>query len=162
MKKLLLFFVAVLPFACGSDDEDQGLADYDYIVFGDYYGYCQGKCVSIYKLEASKLFTDTLQKYPYPGYKKAYEGKYEPLGHDLYDQVKDLPEGIPYTKLKSKDVVIGQPDAGDWGGIYLEVSVKGHVDYWFLDKMESNLPDDLKGFVAQLNKKIAVLKTSGN
>jgi len=31
--------------------------------------------------------------------------------------------------------VIGQPDAGDWGGLYVEIKCVGEpVQYWFIDQ----------------------------
>lgn len=36
--------------------------------------------------------------------------------------------------LKEKKTVIGQPDAGDWGGIYVEYNANGLRKLWLLDK----------------------------
>lgn len=164
MKKLLFFLIASLPFAC-SDDDGKDLSknadvDYDYVIFGDYYGECAGDCVHIYKLSADKLYA--IENGPYPHGTQTYPGKYTQLSTALYEEVKNLPNGIPYETLKNSDTTIGEPDAGDSGGIYLEVSVDGERDYWFLDKKEDNLPNNLKSLVDDINEKLAVLKAAGD
>lgn len=161
MKKFLFLLVAVLPFACGDDDRNGSAnVDYDYVVFGDYYGECTADCVHIYKLEDNKTYRDGKQEYPLRT--TSYNGEYILLDENLYTEMKDLLDVIPYDVLKDGDKTIGQPDAGDWGGLYLEVSVDGQVDYWFIDKKEENLPDNLKALVAKINEKLLYLSHNEN
>lgn len=41
------------------------LSDSDYIIFGHFYGFYIGEnCIDIYRLENSKIFEDTKDKYP--------------------------------------------------------------------------------------------------
>lgn len=160
MKKLLFFLAAASPFACSNNDHD-GMTvaevDYDYVVFGDYYGECLKNCIHIYKLENNSMYVDSRQKYPIIA--ESYKGEYHDILDDaIYEETKDLMDAIPYDILKSHDTVIGQPDAGDWGGIYLEVSIDGEVEYWLIDKMEVNLPENLKAFVAKVNEKLLYLR----
>jgi hypothetical protein len=164
MKKLLFLLIAVLPLAC-SEDDNQGSGqpiddNYDYIVFGDYYGMCADKCVNIYKLDGTKVYADT--RATYPKYTEPYAGKYRALSDNLYKEVRDIPGGIPYEDLVKGDTIVGYPDGADWGGIYLAVSINGEVKYWFLDKMQENLPADLRPFVAYLDQRIAVLNAARN
>ena len=51
-----------------------------------------------------------------------------------------------------------QPDAGDWGGIYFEISEGGETEYWFIDKMRSNIPTYLVPFVEEIEQDIELLK----
>jgi hypothetical protein len=158
MKKFLFLFAAALPLACGDDDQDA--IDYDYVIFGDYYGECTTDCVHIYKLEADNTYSDAAKMYP--SRTAPYEGDYQLLDENIYDEMKDLLDIIPYGALKSHDTTIGEPDAGDWGGIYLAVSVNGEVDYWFIDKKEENLPNNLKPLLAKINEKLLYLRNHEN
>ena len=65
---------------------------------------------------------------------------------------------VPSELTKENEVVIGMPDAGDWGGIYLEIMEGSEKRFWLIDKMEYNLPDYLKPFVAKVNDAIEAVK----
>lgn len=36
---------------------------------------------------------------------------------------------------------MGTPDAGDWGGVYLQRIIDGQSQWWVIDMMDNNLPD---------------------
>ena len=67
---------------------------------------------------------------------------------------------FPEQLYSETDHVLGQPDAGDWGGIYVEIK---HVNdparsgFWLLDQMESNMPQVYNDFVDQINEKIHLI-----
>jgi hypothetical protein len=68
--------------------------------------------------------------------------------------VKSLKTIIPQELLMTNSTIIGQPDGGDWGGLYFEVTTKGKKQYWYIDKMQTNLPEYLKPFAAELENYI--------
>ena len=68
--------------------------------------------------------------------------------------MKDLRNEFPAELLTTNSTVIGQPDAGDWGGIYFETTHGGEKKYWLIDKMESNLPATLIPFVEKIESNI--------
>jgi hypothetical protein len=80
------------------------------------------------------------------------------LPDSLYQRVKDLPARIPAQLYQESNRVIGQPDAGDWGGYYLEVSQNGKSQFWLIDKPKANLPDYLHAFVDELEASVEQLK----
>jgi hypothetical protein len=150
----LLLFAGIS--AC-HDCENEGHPD-DFIVFGHFYGECGGEgCVEIFKLTGTKLYEDTLDHYP--GSNDFYSGEFVThLSQDKFEAVKDLENFIPDQLYQETDVVIGQPDAGDWGGIYFEISEDGVHRFWLLDQLESNMPAVYNLFVERINEKIALIQ----
>lgn len=60
--------------------------------------------------------------------------------------------------LNEPSIVIGQPDAGDWGGFYIEYNFDGVRKFWLLDQMKRNVPNGYHDFLDQVNKKINQLQ----
>lgn len=149
----LLFILGLL----GCEDKDPGLGNFDYIIFGHYYGFCSGEaCVEIFKVTGSDVYEDT--KDVYPGRDGVYNGEYQKLDRSFYTLAKGLENYVPSELLGNKEKIIGQPDAGDWGGLYFEFSTNGKRDYWYIDKNRSNLPDYLIPFAEQIESRIEALQ----
>ena len=147
----------LILFACENEDITRGEFATDYIAFGHFYGFCMGEqCVEIYKVTDANLYEDTRDNYPPRD--EAYIGDFKPLSDQLFEQVKDLKSKIPSKLLETPSGIIGQPDAGDWGGIYFEVSVEGEKKYWFIDKMRPNIPDYLNPLVDEIESKIELIR----
>lgn len=159
LKKKLTFIVVILLVAFGCQSDEIVLSGKDYIVFGDYYGMCAGNsCVDIYRLESNRLLADT--KKQYPNRLSFYEGNFTELSAVKFEAVKDIVNYFPNELLSIKDTTIGQPDAGDWGGFYIEYNYNGKHRFWMLDKMKSNVPASLHAFIDKLNEKLSYLETS--
>lgn len=156
MKKItLLTFLSLFFFGC--ENNDPGIKDYDYLVFGHFYGKCAGEaCVEIFKITGSDIYEDTNDKYP--TIDPPYNGNFKKLNQSFYSTAKGLDDFIPSQLINNKEKVIGQPDAGDWGGIYFEFSANGKKEYWILDKNRSNLPEEFIPFVEQIEKRIEALQ----
>ncbi|MCR5888785.1 hypothetical protein LRS06_13605 [Hymenobacter sp. J193] len=122
-------------FSCAKDNPEKALTlENSTVLFGSYYGECSGEeCIEIYKLDtaAQSLAEDTKDEYPTSA--SPYAGAYTARTTAEFDAVKDLVQQIPLTLLAKEDVVIGQPDAGDWGGYYLEVQNGEQRRYWLID-----------------------------
>ena len=129
----------------------------DYILFGHFYGECIGEqCIEIFKLTNDSLYEDINDEYP--NIDKAYDGNFKALDNSLFEQIKGLQAQVPDELLTTNLRVIGQPDAGDWGGIYFEISSKEQNGFWMIDKMQANLPDYLKPFVTEIEKDIDLIE----
>ena len=114
------------------------------------------RCVEMYKLTDQFLYEDTDDSYPgnsTPGFHN-----FLTLNDDSFEKVKSLRTKIPQELINTTTQIIGQPDAGDWGGIYFEISKDGENKYWFIDKMKSNLPSYLVPFVEEIERDIELLK----
>ncbi|MFM8347469.1 MAG: hypothetical protein ACKOAR_05445 [Bacteroidota bacterium] len=150
----------VLPFllllaACG-DDSVTELKGSDSITFGQFFGFCIGEqCIEIYKLTKDGLYEDSNDTYP--ARDKFYQGKFTKLSDDKFRIAAGFETKIPSALLNQQERVIGQPDAGDWGGYYVEVNQNGKREFWIVDKNQQNLPDNLKPFAQELNDLIAAL-----
>jgi hypothetical protein len=59
--------------------------------------------------------------------------------------------------LNETAIVIGQPDAGDWGGIYFETKDGSTHRFWLLDQLENNMPVIYNEFVDRINEKIVLI-----
>lgn len=149
--KILILLMAP---ACQTAYHELETASPDHIIFGHFYGECAGEqCVEIYKLTANSLYEDI--KDEYPSFHKAYDGSFLLLDDSLFEKVNGLRNEIPIGLLKVNPTVIGQPDAGDWGGIYFEIINDGERKYWLIDRKEANIPEGLRAFVGTIGNKIA-------
>jgi|SRR5688500_14560438 len=146
----------LINISCDSDDSILEGAS-DYIVFGSFFGECAGEgCLEMFKLTNEGLFEDTLDVYPSGlGF---WEGQYNVLiDSEKFQQVKDLGDFIPSDLLNNSETTIGQPDAGDWGGIYFELKSGSFHRYWLLDQHEGNMPQVYNEFVDKIIEKIAII-----
>ena len=129
----------------------------EYIVFGHFYGECGGEgCVEIFKIDGSDLFEDISDIYP--GSSDFYNGNFATKwSAEKFELVKDLKTFFPESLMDEPDVVQGQPDGGDWGGIYFEMQRGTTHRFWLLDQMEANMPAEYNAFVDRINEKIAII-----
>lgn len=144
--------------APGCSDEFENLTEPDqYVIFGDFYGECIGRgCIDIFKLEDERVFADTLDRYPSAS-TLPHTVSFVPVTGVDADEVRNLIGRLPAALFDESDIVIGQPDAGDWGGFYLETNVAGKTRFWIIDKMEDNLPSYLREYVERLDEAILLL-----
>jgi hypothetical protein len=154
MKRFLIIILTLV--SCDNDLVKPLESNSEYVVFGHFFGFCAGEeCVEIFKLTENHLFEDS--KDAYPSYEKSYQGDFHLLNDATFQKVKGLKDLIPQQLLTTNETVVGQPDAGDWGGIYFEVRVNGEKKFWLIDKMEMNLPDYLKPFVSEIENRIDLI-----
>ena len=50
---------------------------------------------------------------------------------------------FPTDLLKETERVIGQPDAGDWGELYVEYNLNGVRKFWLLDQKKVMLRQNI-------------------
>lgn len=138
-------------------NEDLKPSKSGYIIFGHFYGECMGEqCIEIFRLEEDQLFEDSNDRYPNStGF---YAGKWKKLSEQKFNDTKDLINGFPLDLLNETSTVIGQPDAGDWGGLYIEYNFDGIRKFWLLDQMKSNVPAEYHNFIDRVNEKINQLQ----
>lgn len=151
MKKLLsAAFIASVLFSC--EDDDPPAQHSDYLIFGHFYGMCLGeKCVETFKLTDTDLYEDTTDEY------RGENKNFHLLDAAQFEKVKILKSKVPAGLLSSPDGVFGTPDGGDFGGIYVEVSVNGETHAWEIDRMHSNIPGYLIPFVNEIESSIAAI-----
>lgn len=112
--------------------------------------------MEIFRLEQEKLFEDTKDKYPNKN--GFYDGTYVQLSQQKFNDTKDLIKYFPSDLLDESNIIIGQPDAGDWGGLYVEYYSDGFRKFWLLDQMKSNVLSKYHYFIDKVNEKIDKLK----
>lgn len=156
------FIVYLFSFSaciCTGDEgreDPQPTLDFEYLVFGHFYGECVGEsCVEIFLLNSDELTEDINDQYPDAN--SRYNGDFAISHADKFSLVKDLPDFIPSRLLEEIQNRIGQPDAGDWGGLYIEYRKDGITKYWLIDQMKSNVPDYLHEFIDKVNEKISYI-----
>jgi hypothetical protein len=136
-----------------------GTGQFEYMVFGHFYGECGGEgCVEIFKLTEVALFEDSTDVYP--GSLLPYAGVYNLLPDAKFQLVIDLMDSFPEALYAESNNVIGMPDAGDWGGIYIEMKFTNEEalsGFWLLDQHEGNMPEVYNLFVDEINEKIALI-----
>jgi hypothetical protein len=125
----------------------------DYIVFGHFYGFCVGEsCIEIFKFSGTTLYEDTLDQYP--GRTEFYSGSFNKIIRPDNAGADELLENIPLKLLNTKSFVIGSPDATDGGGIYFEIKKGNRHDFWIIDKIRNNIPEEIIPFVDKVEKVI--------
>ena len=129
----------------------------DFIVFGTFFGECIGETyIEIYHLTATNLSEDTTDQYP--NSLTPLTGDWVQLPQDKFDAVKDIIGPLPEALLNEPVPVIGQPDAGDWGGAYLEWKEGGIHRFWLLDLNRNNLPEQYHALVTQIETAVAIIQ----
>lgn len=152
LRKISLFCTLAFLFSSCCKDLG-GHPTTDYLIFGHFYGECGGEgCIEIYKLEKEKLFEDTNDIYPNAD--TYYHANYVQLSEEKFKMSKDLVDSFPTDLLKEGSSVIGDPDAGDWGGLYIEYNFNGFRKFWLLDQNKNNVPEKYHRFIDLVNDKI--------
>jgi hypothetical protein len=148
-----LCLVVFLFLSCNEEREKVNI---DYLIFGDFYGECGGEgCIDIYKIENENLYEDT--KDLYPSWETPYDGNYVKLSTSKYNEVNSLLQKFPEKLLHETDTVLGMPDAGDWGGYYIEIHHNNQRRFWLIDKMGAGAPAYLRPFLEDLEVKLNLL-----
>ena len=128
----------------------------DFLVFGRFYGFCMGeKCIEIYRLQDGRIYEDV--KDQYVSNESFYQGDFEPLSEEKYQQVKDLWNVIPSAIYEEDQVRFGCPDCADQGGIYLEIKTGTFHAFWILDQSKSEVPNYLHELMDVVNSKVDIL-----
>jgi hypothetical protein len=91
----------------------------------------------------------------YPLSEMPIKGRFELLESEKYEIAKSIINNIPMQIYKEGQNIIGQPDSGDWGGIYLEIKKNGIKRYWTIDMMKSNIPEYLHNLVDDITIAVA-------
>jgi hypothetical protein len=156
---ILMLSALLLAGACQKETVSPVVAESesDYLVFGHFFGFCGGeKCIEIFKLTDDRLFEDTTDTYPQAGV--FYDGRFVALSQQKFEAVKDIRNAIPQALFTETDNVIGIPDAGDWGGFYIEYKAEGVRKVWLLDTNKQYVPADYHAFIDLLREKIDLLQ----
>ncbi len=156
---LVLSFFVVTVLSCQKECECAGKGKFEYMVFGHFYGKCAGEgCVEIFKIDEESLYEDSTDVYP--NGLAPYIGQYTLLPDAKFQLVKDLIQAFPEALYAEPNNVIGMPDAGDWGGVYVEIKYENEEafsGFWLLDQHEGNMPQIYNDFVDKINEKIALI-----
>ena len=123
--------------------------------FGRYYGKCIGNtCVEIFSLQKNILLEDKLDNKPLPDvfYKGDFVKFKGSSNVDAQQVLKELP--IQLLQTKSTFNKIGQPDAGDWGGIYIEYEDINQHKQFLIDLNTKNIPKYLRSYVYLIDEKV--------
>lgn len=112
-------------------------------------------CRAFYAIDGGKLYEDTKDDYPY---NQQYVGEYREMSPDKYELVKELVDAIPEKLFSASSTIIGCPDCGDTGGLYIEVDTAEGKKFWFIDKNKTEVPAYLRSLVDQINAKIDLLQ----
>lgn len=155
IKILVPIVFGVLIASCSKDVSTEP-SESDYLIFGHFYGFCQGeKCIEIFKLESNRLLEDS--KDEYPSRTDFYNGDYIALGNTKFDLVKNLMDYFPDNLLNENDTVFGCPDCADQGGLYIEYNFNGIRKFWIIDQSKGSVPIYLHDFMDKANEKIDLI-----
>jgi hypothetical protein len=132
MKRNLIIACGLLALLLSSCKKEK-CPDDGYLIFGHFYGMCEGEqCVD--------------------------KAQFTPLGREQFQKAQHLRASFPLELLQQSDTVIGQPDAGDWGGLYIEYHQDGVRKFWLIDKMKTNVPIQYHDFVDRVEAAVEALQ----
>lgn len=155
MLKSLIFVVGILLFYGCTNDATE-ISDTDYIIFGSFYGECLGEgCIEIFRLDETSIAEDDNDIYP--DATDFYMGNFVPREASIISDLIPLMTAIPEELFDEENRIIGQPDAGDWGGYYFEIKREGLREFWLIDTKHDNLPSYLIDFEQLLSEKLQLL-----
>ncbi|MBK8702771.1 MAG: hypothetical protein IPN33_03575 [Saprospiraceae bacterium] len=149
----LFAFIIVAAAGCKHENDNSPSTTLDYFIFGHFFGECGGEqCVETFVIQDEKLYEDTLDDYP--GIADFEDRQLVLLDNSIYNLVAGLPDQMPDELWDETETTIGMPDAGDWGGIYVEVKRDGETRYWLIDHMDNNIPEYLHPFTDAIKEAI--------
>lgn len=149
---LLLISSFLVPTLFTSGCRKDPVAKDGYIVFGHFYGFCEGEqCIELYKYENGVLYED--QRDQYPPSALPYNGRWVKLRDGLKGYADDIQSNKPDSMMMFTDSIFGMPDAVDQGGVYFELKEGDSFHYWVMDNSPSALPEYLRPFAALIRER---------
>lgn len=146
-----LFIILSLILLSTSCKKDISFSENDYLVFGFFYGFCNGDdCVRLFVLEENKLYED-------PNDFNGTKLGFIPLSNEKFLQVKDLVDYIPNQLFQKENETFGCPDCADQGGIYVKYLIDGKKGEYRIDSNKNAIPIYLHEFVDEINEKLEIL-----
>lgn len=152
MKKLIyLVLLSLFIFSCSPDDGMPN-ENFDYIIFGHFYGFCLGEtCIETFKLDSEQLYEDIEDNYSGGPF------NFKILDHTKFEIAKDIINFLPAKLLSETNATLGCPDCTDGGGFFIEYSKNGKVKSWKIDRIKNNVPSYLHDFMDKVNDKIKLI-----
>lgn len=165
MKNVILLFCSLAIFllfsTCTEDKTANGLQIENYLIFGTYYGECQGDCVRMYYLKPAEqqLFIASEPKYPvYEADSFPYGLHFVTVSQQQYALAKELINKVPENLFGESELVIGEPDAADQGGVYVEINHRNMIHKYYIDTNKEAIPAYLHAFVDEILNTVAALR----
>ncbi len=122
----------------------------NYLLFGEFNDNCiNDNCYRIFKIKDNQLFfDDQSSQVNIDG--NAYKGNFLMFESTLPVSTNGLISQFPRPLLNEIDFIIGQPDFGKEGAIYIEVETKGEIRYWLIDNNTNRIPYYLREWMEEL------------
>jgi hypothetical protein len=163
MRASLILFVVLCSIAvflssgCKKNEPPFPEEESEYLIFGWFYVLCYGEsCIEVFKLAGNSLYEDLNDKFP-PGH-EFYNGNFKRLPDDAYLKVRDLPQYFPEKLWDESKNILGTPNVGDQGGLYIEALKDGRRQFWIIDQWKHTVPSDYHAFMDKVNEKILLLQ----
>lgn len=154
--KILSLLIIALFLTLTSCTKDEDVKNDEVLTFGQFFGFCAGDgCIRIYKMDQTSIKEDTTDQYPSEQF---YNGIYVPLSESKFNETKDLFNSFPQDLFNESQTTIGMPDAGDWGGYYVEYKKGDQHKMWLIDKMRTNVPEKYHAFLDKIDEKLVILE----
>lgn len=127
--------------------------DNNYLIFGHYYGFCQGEtCIETYKLTSSSLYEDLADDYS-----KSLPFQFMELSNNQFLKVDDLMDYFPDDLRSQSDTTFGCPDCVDQGGLYIELVENGVSQKWRVDNDKFRVQVYLHAFMDSIHSRIELI-----
>ena len=138
--------------SCNKEESPPPISQDFTLIFGTYYGFCFGECVTLYKLEDGLLYVDDMQRL-----EETLIFQSDPLTLDKAEIARRLLDLFPEKLFEEKEV-IGIPDAHDQGGFFIQHIQEDQVTQWNIDTFKDRLPAYLQDFISEVEEVMDQLK----
>lgn len=150
----LLLALVILGCGCKKYSCDEEVPLSAYLVFGHYYGECEGDhCIMMYKLTDSELLEDQKDRYAGRGF-----GSFKKMEQEKFKLADGLAEKVPVELIRQESQTFGCPDCADQGGLYILYARGTLHKEWRIDQDTGAVPTYLHSFVDEVNRRIALLR----
>ncbi len=159
MGKYFSILLIVLLAACISCSDAIELGEGDYMVFGQFNGFCGGEsCVDFFRLETDRIFEEKADDYSGQGFHPF--NNFVALTEAQFEIAKDLESKFPTRLLVEPDSILGDPNVIDAGSLYFEWKTDTEHRYWIIHKGLNNILPEYAEFSEELSSLIDQLNLS--
>ncbi|OEK05021.1 hypothetical protein [Roseivirga misakiensis] len=135
MKKILALTFLFYLVISGCENENLPI-DSEYLLFGNFYGHCQGDCFNAFQVDNEKVQSDdadghfTFDQYQFESTRT--------LDKSAFSEARSLLKQIPSELITSEIESYGCPDCADQGGYFMIFETDNEKQMIIIDTADTN------------------------
>ena len=150
------FVVLMMMLFVSCEDTQELDPEEDFIIFGQFDGYCYGGCDAFYRVDDSRLLKSLGERYSKEGFYPF--NTFEELSNDKFNLVNDLSDFIPPSLWDDLSTHIGKPELSDAGVYYFEIQNDSIHRHWAFENGDFDMDPEYRIFINKIIEKIELIK----